>query len=147
MTTGEIHTGREIPSVTTQSIRVVVARSVILILTLLFVAGALGQFFLAGMAVFDDPTRWPDHKSLGHIVGIGAMVIWIPALLGRVGVRLIVASFALLVLFEAQYGFANAGPGAVRALHAVNGAVMLVLACGMVRALLALMLNRRTADA
>lgn len=117
----------------TASTRVAVSRYAVLLLSMLFAGGALAQFFLAGLAVFDDPTRWPDHASLGHALGIVAMLIWIPALFGRVGRRMVAATIALAVLFEAQYGFVNAGIGTVRALHAVNGVVMFWLATWIVR--------------
>ena len=81
------------------------SRYVLLALTVLFVAGAMGQFFLAGLAVFDSPLRWSEHRSLGHTLDLVGMVIWIPAVLGRAGWRLILASVLLVVLFKAQYAF------------------------------------------
>jgi hypothetical protein len=96
-------------------------------LALTFVLGAFGQFFLVGLSVFDDAARWNDHASLGHALGMLTWVLWIPAALGRAGRGLVVATLALFVLFEAQYGFISAGSGVVNALHPLNGAVLLVL--------------------
>jgi hypothetical protein len=94
---------------------------------LLFVLGALGQFFLVGLSVFEDAARWDDHANLGHAIGLLTWVLWIPAVLGRAGRGLVIATLALFVLFEAQYGFISAGNGVAKALHPLNGAVLLVL--------------------
>jgi hypothetical protein len=95
--------------------------------SLLFVLGAFGQFFLVGLSFFDDATRWSDHANLGHAIGLLTWVLWIPAVLGKAGRGLVVATLALFILFEAQYGFISAGNGIVNALHPLNGAVLLVL--------------------
>lgn len=103
-------------------------RYLLLALSSIFVVGAIGQFFLAGLGIFDGPDRWADHRGLGHALGILAHVIWIPAVLARVPARLVAGSVLLAVLFEAQYGFIQIEDPYVQALHPVNGAVMLALA-------------------
>ena len=109
----------------------IAARVVLLALTALFVAGAAMQFFLAGLSLFDDPSRWADHASLGHVLGLIPWVLWIPAVLGRTGWRLIAGSLLLMVLFMAQYAFIESGTPSAQALHPLNGAVMFALALWM----------------
>jgi hypothetical protein len=104
------------------------SRLLLLALAAVFVAGALGQFFLAGLSVFDSPVSWTDHRRLGHGLGVIAHVAWIPAAIGRTGGRIVAGTAALAVLFEAQYGFVQIDEPAVQALHPLNGAVMFALA-------------------
>lgn len=106
---------------------VTLARVAFLALTVLFIAGALGQFFLAGLGFFDDASRWNDHKSAGHILGVVTYFIWIPAVLGRAGAGPIVGSILLIVLFYAQYAFIHIENTVVNAFHPVNGTVLLLL--------------------
>ncbi|HWV23242.1 MAG TPA: DUF6220 domain-containing protein [Thermomicrobiales bacterium] len=103
------------------------SRWVLAALTLLFLLGAFGQFFLVGLSYFDDPSRWKDHENLGHILGMLPWAIWIPAVLGKAGRGVIIASVLLFVAFEAQYAFIEAGDGFVHAFHPLNGAVLLIL--------------------
>ncbi len=83
------------------------SRWALAILAALFTLGALGQFFLVGMSMFEDAARWQDHETLGHTIGLLPYVMWIPAVLGRTGARVIVATVLLYVLFMAQYAFIN----------------------------------------
>ena len=108
--------------------RVIVARAIVCGLALVFSIGALTQFFLVGLSMFDDPGHWLDHKNVGHGLGIIARLIWIPALLGRMGRSPTIATIALAIMFEAQYGFIEFDNATVKALHPVNGAVLFALA-------------------
>ena len=103
------------------------SRRVLLLLALLFTLGAFGQFFLVGLSMFDDASRWRDHETLGHAIGLLPWVMWIPALLGRTGQRMVVACVALFISFELQYAFIEVDNGVVNALHPLNGAWLLVL--------------------
>ena len=105
-----------------------VARYVLLVAIWLFVLGAFAQFFLVGLGMFDSGERWKDHETLGHVIGEIAFLAWIPAALGRAGRRLVLAAIGLGVLFLGQYLFINNDEGVVKALHPVNGALMLALA-------------------
>lgn len=104
------------------------SRYLLLVCAFLFVAGALGQFFLAGLSVFDSPLHWADHENLGHTLGLLGRIIWLPAAVGRVGWKLIVGSLALAVLFEAHYAFVEIDEPYVQALHPLNGVVLFALA-------------------
>lgn len=126
----------------TRRLRVAVPRFAFLSLAFLFTAGALGQFFLAGLSIFDNGVHWADHARLGHWLGIVARLIWIPALLGRVGRRMVVATILLAVLFEAQYGFVEFDNPTVQALHPMNGALMFGLSTWIVARAFALVRPR-----
>lgn len=104
------------------------ARWVLLALAALFILGAFAQFFLVGVSYFDDPVRWKDHANLGHMLGLLPYVMWIPAVLGRAGTRVILGTLLLFVLFLAQYAFIEIDNTMAHAFHPLNGAVMLVLA-------------------
>lgn len=104
------------------------ARWVLLALAALFTLGAFAQFFLVGISYFDNPVRWKDHANLGHILGLLPYVMWIPAVLGRTGARVILGTLLLFVLFMAQYAFIEVDNTTMHAFHPLNGAVMLVLA-------------------
>lgn len=103
------------------------SRWALTILAALFTFGAFSQFFLVGVGMFDDGSRWQDHASLGHVLGLVSYVLWIPAVLGKTGLRLIVASVALMVSFGLQYIFINADSTMMNAFHPLNGSVLLVL--------------------
>lgn len=117
---------------------VALARWSLVLLAGLFTLGALTQFFLVGLSMFEDGARWQDHKSLGHILGLLPYVIWIPAVLGRAGRGVILGSLLLYVLFMAQYAFINVDTGAVRALHPLNGTFLLLLGAWVTQRALAL---------
>lgn len=103
------------------------ARWTLVVLSVLFTAGALAQFFLVGLSMFEDGARWNDHKTLGHILGLLPYVMWIPAVLGKAGSRIVLGTLMLFVLFMAQYAFINGDSGIVKALHPLNGTVLLLL--------------------
>lgn len=113
------------PASEQHSARTRVSRWILLIIAALFTLGAFGQFFLVGLSFFDDATRWKDHETLGHIVGLLPWVMWIPAVLGKTG-RLIGGTLLLFVLFEAQYAFINVESTVAQAFHPLNGSVLLV---------------------
>lgn len=119
------------------------ARWVLLALTGLFTLGAFAQFFLVGVSYFDDPVRWKDHANLGHILGLLPYVMWIPAVLGRAGMRVIGGTIVLFVLFMAQYAFIEVDNSMAHAFHPLNGAVMLVLAFWLTQRAVALVRGDR----
>lgn len=103
------------------------SRRVLLLLAVLLTAGALGQFFLAGLSVFDTPRYWSNHAAFGSVLGLFANIVWIPAALGRVGWKLVVGSLLLPVLFTLQHVFPAIDEPYVQALHPLNGAVLFAL--------------------
>lgn len=103
------------------------ARYLALVLAVVLTAGALGQFFLAGLNVFDAPRSWSGHIALGSSLGLVAYVVWIPVVVGRLGRRMLLGATLLPVLFTLQHVFPAMDQAAVRALHPVNGALILVV--------------------
>lgn len=124
---------------------VALARWSLVLLAGLFTLGALTQFFLVGLSMFEDGARWQDHKTLGHILGLLPYVIWIPAVLGRAGRGVILGALMLYVLFMAQYAFINVDSGTMRALHPLNGTLLLLLGAWITQRAVAL--ARAPADA
>jgi hypothetical protein len=120
------------------------ARWALAILALLFTAGAFGQFFLVGLSMFDDASRWQNHKTLGHMIGLLPYVMWIPAVLGRVGRDLVLHTLMLFILYMAQYGFINADSSIANALHPLNGSLLLVLGVMIARQSIVLARTRDT---
>lgn len=113
-----------------------VARAALLALAAVLTAGALAQFFLAGLGVFDAPGYWTAHEALGSALGLVAFVAWIPALLGGVGRRVTGATLLLPALYTLQHVFPHLEPAWLRALHPLNGACLFALSLWLgVRAL------------
>lgn len=117
-------------------------------LVALFVAGVVVQFFLAGLGAFqtqrdaDGGTQINDHRfehnftphmTLGFILAIVGLVVFLAALAGRLGRNRVLLALALPVLVELQSVFANVGPAAFRGLHVVNACVILVLSAVLAR--------------
>ncbi len=103
------------------------SRYALLALAAALTAGTMGQFFLAGLSVFDTPRHWSSHATFGSALGVVAYVAWIPAVLGRVGWKLVVGSLLLPVLFTAQHALVAIDQPSVQALHPLNGACVFVL--------------------
>ena len=118
------------------------------ILAGLFVAGAVVQFFLAGLGVFGTGEAFGIHATVGTILAFASVVLLVLAgvlaLGGRVARRSAGLAALLVVLMVVQYAlvelFAGAVP-ALAALHPVNG--LLVLAASLA---LLLALERRPAS-
>lgn len=105
----------------------------------LFSLGVVVQVFLAGAGVFgiDDTdvsraSSLDPHRAMGNALGIAAVVLLVVALVGRLPARTTFQAFVLALLTEvAQHGLAEAGVHHrwLGALHAADGALILLLAC------------------
>lgn len=104
-----------------------VMRFLFLGITMVLTAIALLQFFLAGLGMFDAPARWADHANNGHIFGFITYIVWLPAVLGKMGRKVIIGSIVIFVLAHLQYPFMEIDSGIVNALHPLNGSLILVL--------------------
>ena len=107
-----------------------------------FVAAVIVQFFLAGLGAFRTQhdasigsvgdkrfeDNFSNHVMLGHLLLIGGALVFLAALAGRLGRRRALLSLALPLLVELQSVFANVGGSAFRALHPVNGCLILGIA-------------------
>lgn len=109
-----------------------VARWAHLILATVFLAGVVVQFFLAGLAISGE-TSFDAHAGVGWIVQLVAIVIFLVALVARLGWAGIGLSLLLAVLVIVQTALPNADSGWVAALHPVNALVLFVLAHVIVR--------------
>ena len=110
------------------------------ILAGLFVAGAVVQFFLAGLGVFGTGTAFGVHATVGTILAFASVVLLVLAgvlaLGGGVARRSAGLAALLVVLMVVQYALVELFSGAVpalAALHPVNG--LLVLGAALLLAL------------
>ncbi len=112
------------------------ARRGVAIAAWLFVAGVVGQVFLAGLGVFGVPSGdFSTHRDFGYLVGWLTLVVLVLAIAGRLPRRDIGLSALLLILFALQSVFVAIRDDypAVAALHPLNG--FLILLVGIVIAL------------
>jgi len=117
-----------------------IARTVLAAVAWLFVACIVAQVFLAGLGVFDDPRAFVSHREFGYIFGWLTLVMLVAALVGRVPRRLLALVGLTLVMFALQSILVavRADYPAVAALHAVNGAALLIVAIVIARSAWAL---------
>jgi len=111
------------------------ARVVHLVLSVLFIAGLVVQFFLAGVGVFDGPERFETHRTWGYTLELFPLLLLIAGLVGRMGRRLAlvaVAEFGLFMVQSVLIAFRESTP-AVAALHPVNGFLILLIAIVIAR--------------
>lgn len=104
----------------------------------LFVAGALLQFFLAGLGVFGTGASFEVHATVGIVL---VLVSVVPLILA--GILVVSGDLArssaglavlLLVLMVVQYALVelfSEGAPALAALHPVNGLLVLGVACAL----------------
>lgn len=92
------------------------AAQIAMALAWLFAAGVVVQIFLAGLSLFDNASRWADHKSFGMMIGIFPILLLIVVLIGRLPRQIIGMSAILLVLYLIQITLPRA-EGYIAALH------------------------------
>ena len=105
----------------------------------LFVAGAVLQFFLAGLGVFGAASFGP-HQTVGKLLALASLILLVLAAIlalsgglsrGRVGLAVL-----LLGLMVVQWSLVAAfseGEPALAALHPVNGLLVLSVAFAIAR--------------
>lgn len=96
-----------------------------------FMVGGLLQAFLAGYGIENLGAAGMDaHVAFAHVIEALPLLV---AIVGFVGAdwRGGVGGVVLLALFQLQYVFLAFGPAEVRALHALNGVVMVLVAAGL----------------
>jgi Family of unknown function (DUF6220) len=103
-------------------------------LTLLFVAGAVLQFFLAGLGVFGAASFGP-HMTVGKLLALTSLILLVLAailvLSGGLSRRRVGLAALLFVLMVVQWSLVEAfskGAPALAALHPVNGLLVLSVA-------------------
>lgn len=108
------------------------------VLSIVFLAAVLVQFFLAGYGAY-APHHGPHavrhafgaHEDLGNYLGIFSVLLFVIALLARTSRRVVLCAFVVALLTEpAQHALAQVGKDHrwVGGLHAVDGLIILVLA-------------------
>jgi uncharacterized protein DUF6220 len=112
-----------------------IARSLHTVVAWLFVAGLILQVWLAGRGVFESPTMFDSHRSVGYTLSLFTIVLLVLGLLGRMGRRVALLAVAIFVLFILQSVFVlmRDSTPAVAALHPVNGFLILFLAIVLAR--------------
>lgn len=94
-----------------------------------FVVGVLIQVYLAGMAVFVDPTYWGLHTTFVHILELIPAIMLVLAFIGGFPREMKLIPVGLFMLIIVQYATAIAFSGTVvAALHPVNALVMFGIA-------------------
>ena len=99
------------------------------------VAGLVGQVFLAGLGVFDDPARFATHRDMGFALSGVALVTIVTAALARAGrgpIAVAVVAFLLFFVQSILVAFRTSTP-AIAALHPVNGFLILLLSLWIAR--------------
>jgi hypothetical protein len=108
----------------------------------IFLVGVAVQFFLAGLGAFktqhgtdkgtvDDSqfgSYFDPHVVLGHVLFILAVLVFVAAVVAKVGAPRIYLVLALPILTFLQSVFANTGPSWFRALHVLSAFVIAGLA-------------------
>lgn len=93
-----------------------IAAQIGIVLAWLFAAGVVVQIFLAGLALFDNASRWADHKSFGMMIGPLVLLLALTTLIGRLPRLITGASLVLLVLYIIQISLPSM-TGYLAALH------------------------------
>lgn len=110
------------------------ARRALPIVSGAFLVCLLGQVFLAGLGVFDDPSAFLTHRDVGYALGFGTLIILILALIARPGRSIVGLSALLLVQFTLQSVFVAVRTDApvVAAFHPVNGVLIILVVAAIV---------------
>jgi hypothetical protein len=105
----------------------------------LFVAGAVLQFFLAGLGVFGAASFGP-HQTVGKLLALASLILLvlaaILALTGGLSRGMMGLAALLVALMVVQWSLVEAfseGAPALAALHPVNGLLVLSLAFAIAR--------------
>lgn len=97
-------------------------------LCFVFAVGGAMQAFLAGYGLAELGGQGLDyHVNFAHVIEFLPVLILAAGFIGADN-RTGIVGVVLLVLFQAQYAFIQAGGPFVHALHPLNGVVMVVLA-------------------
>ena len=112
-----------------------IARTLHTVVAVLFVVGLIAQVWLAGRGVFESPTMFDTHRSLGYTLSLFTVALLVLGLLGGMGRRPAILAVVIFVLFILQSVFVvmRDSQPAVAALHPVNGFLILFLAIVLAR--------------
>jgi hypothetical protein len=94
------------------------------VLSLLFVAGGVIQFILAGYSAFGG-SDWDPHAALGTVLTVVALIILILAAVGRRPALQASAILFGLMILQNVLGAVGTDAPVLGALHPVNGMIIL----------------------
>jgi len=112
-----------------------IARTAYLVVAWAFVAALLGQVFLAGLGVFDDPTAFATHADVGYMLTAGPILLLVIGLVGGLGRRVAILAAVMFGQFILQSVFVamRGSSPTIAALHPVNGFLIALLAIVVAR--------------
>ena len=102
----------------------------------LLVGAIVVQVWLAGVAIpqLGGSGSFENHRNLGYLIGLVTLVLFLTALVARVGRRRALQSLGILGLYIVQSSLPYLGTNAIEALHPVNAVVMFVVSLVYARA-------------
>ncbi len=106
--------------------RNLVSRVLYFSLACVLIACILVQTYLAGMALFTDPSHWRMHTSFVHMFEVLPLLMLILSFTGRLPISMRMESTGLLLLVFVQYFTANVAVAG--AAHPVIALILIVLA-------------------
>ena len=111
------------------------ARTGVAIVAGLLAALLLVQIFLAGLGVFEGPSRFEMHRDFGYTLYLPILVLIVLSIVGRGPARLIGLSVLLMgqILLQSVFVVMRTDNPQVAALHPVNGVLMLVVSLVLAR--------------
>jgi hypothetical protein len=116
-------------------------------LAVIYLAGVVVQFFLAGLGTF-GATSFDSHQVFGLILALLTLILLVLAVVGKVPRFLILLAVALLGLNVLQMFLARIDIDEIAALHVVNALAIVFVAYEIVqrsRRYLASMMTERAA--
>ena len=108
------------------------ARVIFFGLAVIYLAGVVVQFFLAGLGTF-GATDFDPHQVFGLILGILTLVLLVVAVVGKLPRLLIGLAVALVGLNVLQMFLARVDVDEVAALHVVNALAIVFVAYEIVQ--------------
>ena len=96
-------------------------------LAVIYLAGVVVQFFLAGLGTF-GATSFDAHQAFGLVLALLTLILLVLAVVGKVPRLLILLSVALLGLNVLQMFLAQVDVEEVAALHVVNALAIVFVA-------------------
>jgi hypothetical protein len=101
-------------------------------LAVIYLAGVVVQFFLAGLGTF-GATSFDSHQAFGLVLALLTLILLVLAVVGKVPRLLILLSVALLGLNVLQMFLAQVDVDEIAALHVVNALAIVFVAVEIVQ--------------
>lgn len=115
------------------TLRMRIGRGIYLLLAVIFALCVTIQFYIAGMAVFDNPIHWLQHTRFIHVFGFNLPVFMlVAAFIGVLPRQVYWHLFSVLIFIFLMYFTANIGISGLGPLHPVLGTGLLILSIWMV---------------